>query len=361
MKITKLYFFPILLLIINFNTHAQSLKNTDWVRIKAERKDGSRLIDRSARWSTEPLTFSFKDTTITFSYDGEYTNTYTLDKDVLSIGIVAENNVFLPTEKYQIDSLSNLILTLSEIPKTNQDDKETNKYTFIRSRYYLQYLLSGSKITLSNDTIIECNKYLFPYFKGNIEVFLTQKLVPLKNSGAIRGSFLISPLGEISQVNIDSTISISPEQLNEFKGVLLETNGQWKKPIPSMKHYYRMNFIASYYWPGSLEKFLSKVSIIYNTTDTINFPIAPLSPQQISKLNQFYNRGTKMLNQNKFQSAITEFEKCLEIDSFSINSYHNKAYAHYKLGEIRLACESWKKLKDLDQVDGTKLYQENCQ
>ncbi len=55
-----------------------------------------------------------------------------------------------------------------------------------------------------------------------------------------------------------------------------------------------------------------------------------------------------------------QFIKCIEIDSLYLDAYYNLAFCYENLGNKNLACETWKKLKNMGQKQGEYLYEENC-
>jgi tetratricopeptide (TPR) repeat protein len=343
---------------ISLSLHGQNLKNSEWIRVISERQDGSRIIDRTNSLLTKPVRYSFQDSDLIISYDGEFKSNYTITQKTLTVGKII-NNRFEAIERFKIDTLSDILLVLSQISDEKQPKDRANTYTFVRSKYYLQYLISNRKIEISNDTIIECNKLLFPYYQGNIDMDLTSVLSSsfTKNGTAI-GSIIFTPDGKINQLKISNTENLLTNQVKKLEESILQTNGKWKFPIPSNTRYFKLYFICYFYRQGNM--FPNGVSIAYNSNDISNFVYTPLLPEEIQKSSQYFNRGTKLLSQNKNQKAILEFEKSLDIDSLNIDCLYNKAYAHYKLNESKLACETWIKLVTLGQKQAEIFIKESC-
>ena len=52
--------------------------------------------------------------------------------------------------------------------------------------------------------------------------------------------------------------------------------------------------------------------------------------------------------QNKYKTAITFFDKALEIGSYDVEVLLLKAYSHQKLGENKRAIQSCEKIKEID-------------
>ena len=355
----------ILLLFACATSQGQSLMNSEWIRIKSERKDGSRIIARSTSTrdvlANSAVRLSFKDTVLTISYDGEISNGYIVADNILSMGYYDNWGKFILTSKQHIDTLTNTFLILTENSNEKSSDDKSNRYTYIRSKYYLQYLITNKEISIFGDSLIQCNKLLFPYFKGNIDYSLRQQIAPLKGNELAAGSLTFAPNGTVRQINIERIENLSIKQVEKFKNVLL--GGEWKTPI-NINHYsLKMDFVCTSYKTQMASAYGTvpvMIRIRYNSYDNIhpNDPI--LSDEAIQKATLYYHRGAVLLQRQKYQEAITKFQQCLAIDSLHIDSYYNKAYAHFQLKETKLACESWKKLMELGQKEGEKLFMENC-
>lgn len=338
----------------------QQLTNTHWVRIKSERKDGSRIIDRSntlkARLIHFPISYLFYDSVVKISYDGEFSNGYKVTGDTLFIG--TNFNKHFIGELFQIDSLSNTFLILTELAPKNVPDDKVNRYYFINRKHYFDYLRNQNKIHFANDTIVACNKLFFPYYNEiSINLFLTKQLDPRSiKSTLVKGQLLFNAIGAIKTITVDDNGNLAERQIHRLKQTLLSTSGSWTVPQTNQAYYFNMHFTCKYLNDG----IGSTVNIYYNTNDSTTYCLTALANEQITKLNRSFEKGIKYLGNKKYQDAASEFTKCVEIDSYNIDSYYNLAYLYYELGEKEKACIYWKKLNDLEQKQGIHLYNENC-
>jgi hypothetical protein len=344
----------------NFLSRGQRLANTEWTRIKSERKDGSRIIDRSntvkARLVHFPVTYSFSDNTVNISYDGEYSSKYELKGDTVFIG--SNYNDRFIGEIFTIDTLTNFFLILSHISLRNLTDDKLNRFYFIKRKSYFDYLKNENKVHFINDSTIACNKLLFPYYnETNIDLHLTNQLSPRNiKTTSVFGQLLFNPNGNLERITIDDAGELTEKQSLKLKEALMSTNGSWTLPQTNKAFYFNMHFTCRYRNDG----IASNVSIAYNTNDSSGYHLPPLTPEQITQVNRFYEKGIKYLKNEKYKEATIEFMKCIEIDAYNVDSIYNLGYAYHKLNENEKSCLFWKKLKDLEQVQGNLLYLENC-
>lgn len=85
-----------------------------------------------------------------------------------------------------------------------------------------------------------------------------------------------------------------------------------------------------------------------------------LTNEEISEANYHFNNGLRVFKKNKFDKAVIEFAKCIEIDPTNTDAYYNLADSYQKLRDTKSACGTWKTLKDMGQKGGEKLYEQNC-
>ena len=317
----------LLFLAFSCSARCQGLKNTEWIIIKAERKDGSKIVDKN---STDANSFKyyFREDSVYIALGQQYdfTQAYSINHDTLSIGKLIN---------YTIDSASNVFLYLSQIPKDNLPEDKFNRYVFINSDYLFDYLRTKGRVDISADSVVVCDDYLCPTFLGDLALFIYQKFSYSFNNKSLKGSFLISSDGNITDVSIDSTNKITKKQTRLLAKTIYSTQGHWvipPTPIPlKFKINFFLNFFASY---KSSPKTIRFESFIFFS----NNHIPRLAGQELENANRFFNNGIKFLNKGEFESAVTQFKKCTDIDSTNTDAYYSLAYCYQKLGNKELTC-----------------------
>ncbi|UKB84526.1 hypothetical protein LF887_02420 [Chryseobacterium sp. MEBOG06] len=73
-----------------------------------------------------------------------------------------------------------------------------------------------------------------------------------------------------------------------------------------------------------------------------------------------FNKGLKAVNSQKYDDAIYFFNKAHEEDNTNTESLYNVASISIAQNKTDVACTALKKLKDLEQTEGIKLYNEKC-
>lgn len=364
----QIIFFSTAILLNGFqNLSGQNLKNTEWIKIKSERKDGSRIIERNPSVDAilvgAPVKLTFGDSTLLISYDGERTEHYRVNNKTITTGIII-NKQFFTTNIFYIDSLTKAIMIISEIPQKETSDDKLNRFLYVKNNYYLQYLISRKEISISGDSLVHCNKLLFPYFSSdNIDRYLTRNLLPTKIGELMVGNIIFLPNGRIEKLNIEKTENLSEQRILKFKNALLSTSGKWRFPIDGGGYHFKMDFAISSYSIVSSKNYgvpSPIIKMVYNINDNSQLNAPVLSIEKFTQAGILYNKAVKLLYKNKYAESIEKFDECLKIDSMHIDAYYNKAHAHMKLNEGKLACESWKKLIELGQKQAEVLYKNNC-
>lgn len=239
-KITamKMYFSLILLLFVS-TAFCQNLKNTEWVKIMAERKDGSKIEDRSGR-DKQLERYAFNDSTVDTYIDHQMgiELTYHIENGILSMGN------FL---KYNIDTVNDILLEITEIPTKPLPDNEINTYAFINNRYLFEYLKENKQIEFVGDTMIQCTSNFSPeYLKTDLVQLLNEPFKYTKDSVSVSGSFIINPENRICAIQLNYSPLVKEKQAKAFEKILQQTSGSWELPVTDKPYSYRMNFACHF-------------------------------------------------------------------------------------------------------------------
>jgi tetratricopeptide (TPR) repeat protein len=61
----------------------------------------------------------------------------------------------------------------------------------------------------------------------------------------------------------------------------------------------------------------------------------------------YISRGSALNKLKRFQEAMSDFNKALELDPENQEAYNNRGWAKKGLGDDKAACEDWKKSKKM--------------
>jgi tetratricopeptide (TPR) repeat protein len=329
-------------------SQAQVLKNTIWVQVKSERKDGSRIVDYQ---NTEDrvIKYDFRESEVMISNGNLFMGkmAYVIHDKTLEIGKFV---------KFTIDTVNEKKLILIQISNEDLDDDKINKLTFINRNYIFSYLKERNLLTVIQDSLIEYNDKASPAYYSATELF-GDKLSMSKEERKLSGTFIITADGKIENVIIEKENGFSKKDTAFVKHTIESTSGSWMMPYTPAYFRYKMNFLleTKYYKP------IMTVSLSF--VDLYNKPRARLKSPGIRELieaGKYYKEGLDFVDTEKYGDAINSFLQCLKIDSLYIDAYYNLAYCYGKIDQKEKACEALKKLKDLGQKTGSDLYDSTC-
>lgn len=340
----------LLLVMISTIAYSQNLDNSEWSQIKAERKDGSKIIDNT---KDNSQTFLFTKDSVTMLF-----NNSVVSKQPFK---VQNKELIIGPNKFKIDTVNKSVLVLTEIYYEEVPEDRIRRFTFVNRSNYFYYLLQKGQIKIVSDSVIQLTDKSFPIYTGkDINKELLKQLLPTTSAGNFSGSILLSRTGEVIDVLIE-TDDFTKKEINKIQIILNNTNKQWAIPkidskYKALKLYFSCE-LTSIKSPSQRSNF-SSFSFKFNNEKIEKSK--QLTVQQLDKANDHFIKGLELLNGKKFEKAVTEFTSCLRIDSTYLDAYYNRAYSFYQLNNHELACQNWKKLMDLGQKQGEKLYKENC-
>ena len=225
------------------NANSQDFANTEWIKVKGTREDGSKIISQD---SSAPLSFFFLNDSVFvgLSHQYIYKNVYSVRNSILSID---------KRTKYHIDSVDDAFLIISQLTSKNLSDDGLNKYTFIKSDYLFDYLKQNEQLNMSGDSIVICNHQFSPTYIGDANTIVLRELPYINGEQSIKGSFVITPNGSVIHVQIDTAVKFSNKEIEKVKTALYQTRGSWilpPTPVPlqfkmtfNFKSYYSSNFL----------------------------------------------------------------------------------------------------------------------
>lgn len=330
--------------------YSQDLKNTSWIKIKAERKDSSKIVDLLGT-ETSDLKYTFKkgsEALITSAYEIKKTNWSFINR-LLSIGQL---------QQFDVELLNDTFLTITEKRYDNPGDDKINRFYFIKENYYERYLMKLGLIQMQNDTTVFCNRYLYPYFSGGyMDDYLMKRLTFKTQNAYVIGSILIHSDRSIGILKIDTVVNLNEKQLGQVKNVILSTDKKWDLPLFSKPIGYYLNFTIGLVNTGEMKT----IMFTYNSQEKPCFEhCTPVSPEDMRVAAQNYDHGLQLILAGKERESITNFTQSITHNPYLLDAYYNRAYAYTKIQMNDKACEDWHYLKNLGQKEGEKLYWQHC-
>jgi hypothetical protein len=347
----KIYVF-IAFLLLSISSTGQDLRNTEWVKIDAKRKDGSTILDASDLKQSS-LEYSFKEATVTITIGGHknIVKAFTVSGETLSIGNYLN---------YKIDILNSRTLVLTEIPNQEKGDDKLNTITFHSKDVYFEYLIQNNQIKFISDTLAQCNEDFSPIYKGENDINSLFASTFDKKNSTLTGYFIVSPQRDVVGIQIVLNEEFTNKEINKFKEILAQTSGLWLFPKGADSLYFRINFEFRLIHKNIMDQSVSGIVFILHPKTADKSKQRELSLQEKAEADLHFEKGMKFSLNGKDEKAIIEFQKATIIDSLYLDAYYNLAYLYLKQGDKKLACEILGKLKSLEQKQGEVFYKENC-
>jgi tetratricopeptide (TPR) repeat protein len=82
--------------------------------------------------------------------------------------------------------------------------------------------------------------------------------------------------------------------------------------------------------------------------------------QNLKKSNELFIEGINATKRKKYENAISFFNESYTLNNSNIDNLYNIATVYAMQNDIFNACKTWEKLKNMNQIQGKKLFQQNC-
>lgn len=330
------------------NLFAQDLRNSEWTQVKVERKDGSKILDHIG--TEKSITkYYFRDKTVLLTVNNLYNNefTYSINNKILSIGEFS---------KYTIDTVDEEILVLTQISNKKLTDDKLNRLIFLNRHSIFEYLKENEKVEIIGDSLIEYNRQFAPTYYGNIDKLFMTEFNSHNENKEIYGICILDSKGKIERIQFEENNKFTKKEISKFLEIINSTNGSWILPETSKPYKYKINFGINF----SFIQPLSGINFFYTTKLVPQEFTKAIGLKEIKQANEYFAKGNEFLQSEKYEKAVFQFIKCINIDSIYLDAYYNLAYCYQKLNNKNLACETWNKLKNMGQKPGEYFYEENC-
>ena len=321
----------------------------NWVKIKSEMKDGSKLIPVYKDYTKHFEMIFQKKKFYTDYYPAQYYKNATFDYKL-------KNNKLITSKHfaYQIEKITKDSLVISEEMKGLESDKLKRHYLIKKEIIINKYqkLNKGSKNLIAN-------VFFTPKFKDNIKLYLNNRLKKRHLNLKLKGKIILNTKNKKAETQItyrDSENILMQE--NILVNALNNSYTLWD--IKGFENYENIiiNFVIIMNREGE-KSYGIKVGLLTNSFEQL-LGLYGLSYSQITDGNKFLSLGIENIENNEFKKAIDFFTKSFKSNHTLVESLYNRAYCYYKLKEYDKACLDWNILKELGQKKGEKLFMENC-
>jgi len=332
-----------LILAQNYNKDIQGT----WVTVFKEMKDGSTYIPKSC--NRFPNKFIFVDDKLCINKQDNLCIDFTVIKNFIK---TSENSGYI-IEKVNSDSL---VIVQSIVGA--EDDKLERMY-FLRQEKILD---QQKKINTGKN--IFANSLFFPPMKKNLSLVLDEffkrkyKYVNLN----FVGSIIIYPQQNKVSTEIKYSSDNNTEMIDYIKYIIDHTFDIWDLKDFSNYESVTLPFILEIknenIGDGHTQKEVSLNFLSQNVND-FNC-VNGILYQNLKKSNELFIEGINATKRKKYDNAISFFNESYMLNNSNIDNLYNIATVYAMQNDIFNACKTWDKLKNMNQIQGKKLFQQNC-
>jgi len=264
---------------------------------------------------------------------------------------------------YEITKItSDTLIVVHRIKGINEDDK-IEKLWFVKSSIIRNNYINKHK----NDSILIANEHFTPTLNKNFIVEIHKSFLKKNNypNFNLIGNIIFFPKKEKLELEInnadDKNVIENNKAIDYIKTTIEKTYNNWN--LNDFKKFNKIYipFIIkseSYKFKGGSHKG-SPIFYFINNIDDVE-KIYGIKMEDLRSSGENFRNGIIAYQDKKYEKAIDFFMKSYEIDNRKIDALYNIAAIYSLLKDKINMCECLKKLKDLEQTEGTKQYNENC-
>ncbi|UQB68856.1 tetratricopeptide repeat protein [Epilithonimonas zeae] len=353
-----MYKYIIIFFLIFIQTKSQvdnKLLVNDWTKVKTKTIDGSKdlsepfSISKYYNWKITPKQICMKTESIYVQPNGCYD--YTIDKQTLRT---------TPDSGYRIIKLDNDSLIVVEDVKGKTEKDKVKKMWFVKTSKIIDEYKSKTK----NDSVLKATAFFTPTL-NNYLLLEVAKDFQKKNtypSLLFKGNLIIYP--KIKQIDLLA----NEEKFNLDKNFLII-----KTAINKSFNNWNLDSFQTFdkiYIPFILESKMEKmkggmtfkgVRIYFFMDDFSDIPkVYGPKMEDLELAQEYFQKAVKYLQNKNYDKAIDFFNKGYELNNSKVDALYNIVSIYSALKDKPNMCLTLKRLKDLEQVDGTYLYNNHC-
>jgi hypothetical protein len=318
-----------------------------WVKVKAEMKDGSRIVDHNG-CGMDFLKYNFIDAnTVDMSsdvlFDG-FKMPYKLKGDSLIVGGTIYNVIGFTKDTLKV---SYFVL--------GAEDSQLPLLYFTRPQEHNVAAKATFDASLK-DSVYQATNQLFPQCKGGI-LSLMQAIDARYDKGTIKASFIIDKKGRVKSYTTIAIDSVS----NGFAKIVGRGFGalEW---LPARKNNIPVNSIVQLIIKTEQKPYSGQMM----NTLKIEYTFLPkdayeaLDPDEATEERRLFNIALNQANSQNLEKALELLNKCIEIDKIDLNAYNLRAIVNTGLNRPKDACKDWAILAGFGQVSAAKKLAKFC-
>ncbi|MGH1520637.1 tetratricopeptide repeat protein [Chryseobacterium sp. JK1] len=260
---------------------------------------------------------------------------------------------------YQIEKLTQDSLIVTQRVKGEDTPDKIRKIWFVNRSIFINDFLNKNR----SDSLI-ATKDFTPSLKINITSGLTDTYVRTEYSHDLnfKGNVVIFPKKHLVKIEIDKEEEFEKDQksIDLFKSTFEKSYSLWE--LTGFEKYEKI--IIPYSYSSTLKKGagdLNSKGISFFNNNYVNFVQKFIVYVKDKKRSiQSFGKAVQAINNNKFDKAIEFFNEAHEYDNTNTDALYNVVGLSLAQNNTKAACVALKRLTDLEQAEGIKLFKEKC-
>lgn len=328
---------------------ADQLLTGQWVKSRAQMKDGSRIVDYNG-CGMDFIKYSFAaDGTVDMSSEAFFTGfktRYKLSNDTLLVGGTLYNFLGLTKDTLKLSFFA-----------PGADDSHIPVYYFTKMKVHNIVSTATYDVALK-DSVYQATNEVFPQVNGRIFT-LMNAIAQNYDKGTLKASFIVDKKGRVKNFTIISLDSIGKGFARTIGGAFGDL--QWQ---PAYKNNLPINSIVQV----TVKTGRSTMQGSTSTMNTIRLeydflpraPYAPIDKDEFETSQQYFKDAITYSNSGNHAKALELLNKCIEIDKINLSAYTFRAFINSNLNKLQDACKDWATLAAFGQVEAAKKLAKYC-
>lgn len=344
----------IFIIFIFIKTNSQVNKQQlidNWTKVKSAMLDGSRDLSHN---SEKFLVWKLSDNKLCEYIDPIFEER----KTCFDIKIESEGIRTSPKTIYEIEKLTNdTLIVISRVDGEVNSDK-IKKMWFIRT----SKLQNKYPNRLKNDSVVLANPYFTPTLKKNIFSDVLERSMNNNHDLAVSGNIIIYPKKKKVDLQFESS---NPSKKNSENIEILKSIVEKNYHLWNLAGFEKFDQIILPYHIEIDMKYMDRLQgatmkFTFFTRDSKDPGKVPVRVKDRALSDENFNKGINALNDQKLDKAIELFNKAFDLDNTNLDALYNTVSISLNKKDIITACVALKKLKDFEQTEGTRLFNEIC-
>jgi tetratricopeptide (TPR) repeat protein len=347
-KLKYIFFFILSFsLLLSYSQIGKKDVQGTWTMIKTDLADGSRLIPYFKGYEKHFNMIITKNKIVTDYHPAERGRNSTFNYKLKGNKLFVTKHLSFEIEKVNKDTLV-IREKIDDIPL-----HQTKRYQLVKQKK----IIESKESQYLGEKEIKADPQYTPLFNDNLELVFNLLLKGFRDNLKLKGTINLLIKEEKVDTRITFRDKVDPLREPFVVNVLDRSFMFWD--ISGFEKYEKVSIDFVLNMERTKTYRGLKMTLLASTFEQQQGYYG--IPWEVTKnSNDELQKGIIYYNSNKFDEAIQHFSKSYNINPTLIDALYNRAATYHRINKIKKACEDWKELSDLGQMEGSKLYKSKC-